>query len=258
MNILTNSHIHYGGAGRFKADGSWKHPDRTESTYELIAVTDSTVYLYDEQLGDLSLQKGQAVLLSPCVRHYGTKTSQNAGFFWLHFSVTGGKLPFENRVFERFEPLYLFRELLHLDNLPVKPSDAINSVTVHILSELSRIEQCRQSFDRQGEQIYEWIRIHARSGLLAGEIAEHFGFSKDHVTRILKASFGCGVKELTARFIMENAYNLLANSDLYIKEISARLGFSSDKAFVNYFYYHEGCYPSQFRNRMSKTHLNNR
>ena len=257
MNILMNSHVHYNTAGRFKADGEWRHPDRTERTYELIVVTDSAVYLHDVALGELCLKKGQAVLLSPNVRHYGTVITENTEFYWLHFSLTGGKLPFQGRVFSRFEPLYLFRELLHLGNLPKRPQDAINAVTVHILCELSRMENDTQRFDRKGEEIYEWIRIHARSGLSAEKVAAHFGFSKDHVTRILKGNFGCGVKALSARFLMENACNLLANTDLYIKEISARLGFRSDKAFVNFFYYHEGCYPTQFRNRLSKTHLNN-
>lgn len=58
------------------------------------------------------------------------------------------------------------------------------------------------------------------------------------------------------RFILSRAKELLCNTGLYVKEIAAQLDFPSDKAFIQFFFYHEGVYPEQFRRRFSRTHLN--
>lgn len=58
------------------------------------------------------------------------------------------------------------------------------------------------------------------------------------------------------RFILFRAKELLCNTGLYVKEIAAELDFPSDKAFIQFFFYHEGVYPEQFRRRFSRTHLN--
>ena len=39
---------------------------------------------------------------------------------------------------------------------------------------------------------------------------------------------------------------------------AAALGFSSDKAFIGFFKYHEGCFPTEFRDRFGKIHMNSR
>lgn len=89
-------------------------------------------------------------------------------------------------------------------------------------------------------------------------MAAQFGFSEDHLTRILQKTYGCGVKELTARFVTARARELLCNTNLYVKQVAAALGFSGDKAFIAFFKYHEGLSPARFRDRFSRTHMNNR
>lgn len=257
MNILINPNIKFDYAGYFISAGSWKHPERVETTYELICVTKGTVYMYDDIIGDICAETGTVILLEPGCRHYGTASSENVRFYWLHFS-TDGSLPFNKRFFTDFEQVQLFKELLHLNNLPQVPDYAVNSVLIHILSELYKSSDISLKYDRRAEEIYEWLRINADAELTAGAAAEHFGFSADHLSRILKANYGCGIKELTTRFIIEKARSLLCNTGLYVKEIAAQLGFSSDKAFIGFFKYHEGIFPEQFRSRFFKTHMNNK
>lgn len=257
MNILENQEIKFDYAGYFIANGVWKHPERTEKTYELIFVTRGTVHLFDELSGNLSAAPGELIILEPEVRHIGTEEAENVRFYWVHFYVNGS-LPFKKRYFERFEQGQLFRELLHLNNLPTVPSYAVNAVLVHILSELCRISEEAVPFDRRAEEIYEWLRINASAELKADAAAKFFGFSRDHLSRILKNSYGCGAKSLINSFLTEKAKNLLCNTELYVKEIAAQLRFSSDKAFIGFFKYHEGAYPEEFRSRFAKTHMNNR
>ena len=256
MNILTNPNITFVHAGLFTTDKEWIHPDRTEETYEIICVTKGVVYLNDNGT-EYALSKGQTILLLPGVRHYGSRKSSDVSFYWLHFSVKG-TLPLPSGIYGRNENVALFKEILHLENMPSPPEYAINAVLMHILSVLMcEYEKDKSKSDRLCEEIYEWIRINARATLSARTVADHFGFCTDHITRILRSGTGFGTKELTDRFIISKAKDLLCNTGKYVKEISAELEFPSDKAFVSFFRYHEGVYPSEFRNRFTQIHMNN-
>lgn len=258
MNLLINPYIKFDYAGYFVSKDRWIHPDRTEQTYEIIYVTHGKIHMYDEVIGKIEAIRGQVLLLEPGCRHYGTDYSEQVRFYWVHFHLHDGELPFSQRFFPYFEQNQLFRELLHLCNLPSETDYAVNAVLLHILSELCRLSGSLMQFDRRAEEIYEWLRINASAGLKAEAAAMQFGFSKDHLTRILRQSYGCGFKELTDRFLMAQARGLLCNTELYVKEVASALGFSSDKTFIGFFKYHEGIFPQEFRSRFSKIHMNNK
>ena len=151
MNILVNEHILFEYAGYFISSGEWIHPDKTEQTYEIIFVTQGTVFLCDEKQGPIEIRAGQVCLLEPGVRHYGTEISEGVRFYWVHFHLKQGCLPFEQRFFEAFEQKQLFRELLHLCNLMPQPDYAVNAVLNYILSELCRIAE------NEGKYAHAWF-----------------------------------------------------------------------------------------------------
>ena len=262
MNILTNPNVSFCYAGLFQSGGQWIHPQKTERTYEIIYVTEGEVYMCEEGPEgprQIHAKAGELFLLMPQLLHYGTKVTCGVSFYWLHFSLETGELPFKSRFFKKVDSGYLFKELLHCNNLPIVPEYLVNSVLLHILSELCRAseEECGR-FDGRAEKIYEWIRIHVDARLTVQDISRHFGYSCDHISRICKRNFGMNAKALINRFLTAKAKSALANTDKYVKEIGAELGFSSDKAFIAYFKYHEGCFPSEFRNRYGKIHMNSR
>lgn len=258
MNILTNNHIVFSYAGLFSTATEWIHPKRIEKTHEIICVTRGKVYI---QEGDREylVKQGQLILLSPNVVHCGTRVTSDVGFYWVHFTANEGALPFDKRFFESFNDMHLFKELLHYNNLPNVPEYAVNSVLIHILSVLCHLSEISvRSYNGIAETLLEWIRINADSSLTVKRVAEHFCFSPDHINRICKRNCGMGANALINNFLLAKAKELLCNTEKYVKEIAADLAFSSDKAFIGYFKYHEGCYPSEFRNHFGKTHMNNR
>ena len=258
MNILMNPNIRFGYAGLFRSEREWIHPERTEVTYEIIYVTRGEVWLREGET-EYHLQKGQLIVLTPNVCHVGSRPSTDVGFYWVHFSVSEGELPFSQRLFDRFEHAYLLKELLHYNNLPNAPTYLVNAVLLHILSELCRLSGGHTpSYDERAEKIYEWIRINADAALSVGKVAAHFGYSADHLSRICKSSFGVGARALIDRFLLARAKELLCNTDLYVKEIAAELSFSDDKAFLGFFKYHEGCFPTEFRERFARLHMNSK
>lgn len=254
MSILNES-IEFSYAGLFSTKADWIHPKRTEKTYEIICVTKGRVYIREGER-EYAAELGQVMLLSPNMLHYGTRVTNDVGFYWVHFSARE-ELPFDKRFFERFDDTYLFKELLHYNNLPSVPEYVVNSVLLHILAILCYLsEKSERSYNSVAETVYEWIRINADATLTVRRVAEHLSYSPDHINRICKKNYGIGAQALINRFLLARAKELLVNTGKYVKEIAAELAFSSDKAFIGYFHYHEGCYPSEFRNRFGKTHMN--
>ncbi len=258
MNSLIHPHIRFHFAGLFQNEGEWIHPDRVETTYEIIYVTRGEVWLREEDR-EVCLKEGQLILLPPRLRHGGSRPSSDVSFYWLHFSLSEGVgLPFSARRFEKFENASLFKEILHCQNLPAVPDYLVNSILLHILSELCRLSgEYEPRANASAEKIYEWIRINTDATLTVSAAAKRFGYSPDHLSRICKQNFGMGAETLINRFLCERAKSLLSNTEKYVKEIAAQLKFPNDKAFIAYFKYHEGCSPSEFRNRFGKIHMNN-
>lgn len=256
MSILINPNLQYVHAGLFRSERPWIHPDRTETTFEIIYVSRGEIYLREGER-PIHATKGQLILLNPHIRHVGTRETVGTEFYWLHFHVANGSLPFQARFFERFENAYLFKELLHWANLHEPCPELVGAVLAHILSELFYLsEVTKTASDARAERIREWIRINASASLTVETVAEHVGFSADHVSRLCKKAYGMSGGRLINRYLLSSAKELLCNTDLYVKEIAARLGFSTDKAFIGYFRYHEGLSPSDFRHRFGRLHMN--
>jgi len=257
MNMLLNPNIHFDYAGLFHSQDEWIHPARTEVTYEIIYVTQGVVHLQEGER-EYALEKGQLLLLEPQVCHVGCRKSCNVGFYWVHFTVTA-PLPFDARFFSRFDSAYLFRELLHYNNLPHQPDYAVNAILTHILARLCELSRQRTPQSNPlAEDIYDWIRANASASLRTGTVARRFGLSADHTARLLRKSFGMGTKAVIDLFLIKAAREQLCNTEKNIGEISYELGFSSDNAFISFFRYHENCYPSQYRKQFYKTHRNSR
>lgn len=258
MKSLSSENVHFCYGGLFSTDGEWIHPSRTEKTYELIYVTNSQVFL---TVGSepVCADKGQLLVLEPGICHTGSQTTVGTSFYWVHFRLDGGELPFSKRFFPHFENSYLFKELLHYSFLPASPEYLVNAILVRLLAEMQYLAQGpAENADQTAEEIFEWLRSRVSAQLTVAEAAAHFGYSKDHITRLLRRQYGIGAKELIDSFLLNAARDRLANTGRYIKEIAGELGFSSDKAFIAFFKYHEGLSPSTFRNSFFKIHMNSR
>ena len=255
MSILKNQNVEFVFAGLFQRKGEWIHPERVEKTYEIIYVTSGEVFIEDGGV-EHHLYPGELMILPPDQMHRGTRVTSDVGFYWLHFQLQGD-LPFTDRFFSHLEEAPLLRELLHYNNLPMIDEDMVNALLLQLLAKLSHLSRFHQGrYDEKAERIYEWTRIHAVSGLTVQKVADSFGYSTDHVTRICKRAYGLGVRELIDRFLIARAKELLCNTDKYVKEIAAELRFPNDKAFIGFFHYHEGRFPSELRQQLGKTHMN--
>lgn len=82
------------------------------------------------------------------------------------------------------------------------------------------------------------------------ELAEMLGISEGHLRRTFKQSAGCTLAEYLRNARIDRARTLIAQTELPIKTIAARLGFSSQNGFALAFQRTIGETPGAFRKRV--------
>lgn len=84
------------------------------------------------------------------------------------------------------------------------------------------------------------------------EIAESLYLSKSYLQKIYKSYFNKSIIEEMIEFRIENAKELLTNTDLTVTEIARKCGYSSYNYFVRQFRSCENLSPSEYRNSLRK------
>jgi AraC-like DNA-binding protein len=90
--------------------------------------------------------------------------------------------------------------------------------------------------------------IHVEVG--PADLAALLNLSGRQVARIVRHCKGYSTKKFITRTKLKTAKHLLATTDLVLKEIAERLGFSNEYYFSNVFKKHEGYPPGLFRKSM--------
>ena len=240
--------------GLFTTDHEWIHPERIEKTFEIIYVTEGKVSLFeDDKIYELT--KGDLVLLRPGILHGGhSKSFGRTSFYWLHFT---GDFPLEFCGYTgNFVGAGMFRELIHYDTLSSADYEASRIITEHILLNI-KSAHLNELKNKLPKEVHEWIRINAKSGLTAKMVSDHFDYNSEHLSRIIKKSYGISLKKLIDKLLCDEFENLLLNTNYSLKEISTFLGFGNDlSSCINFFKYHKKISPSVYRKKFSEIHMN--
>lgn len=247
--------IIYEGAGRFVSEGEWIHPDRIANSYELIFVILGTVYICENGT-QYELKKNHILLLEPGYRHYGFKKSASTSFFWLHFTgePQSNLLPKHQCINEGYNLSILFKQILHYltEN---QSNECLNYLTRLILFEVfSRKEE--KDKNRITSELAAWITANRDIHIKVEDLAKHFGYNPDYISRIFKLSYGKSVKEYIDSIRMDHIKKLLLTGDMTLTQIASSTGFTEYKYFLKFFKYHEGITPTQFLASYPKTHIN--
>ena len=260
MLTFDDVKLEFSYMGLFSTDDTWIHPDRTEVTYEIIYVVSGDVYI--ESAGQrFHLKKKDIIILPPDVRHFGYKSNTgNTKFYWVHFFMTNfDSLLKHSYILNNFTHASLFRELLHYNNIPNKflpIKSYADCLLAHIIAEISYSMNNSTESGKLPVSIYEYIRVNISSKLTVSDIAKHFGYNPEYISRITKQAYGYSLKQMILITLTQKAKDLLVNTNLSIKEIASQLQFATDNAFIGFFKYHEQISPSKYRNKYVYTHMN--
>lgn len=100
----------------------------------------------------------------------------------------------------------------------------------------------------QKREILDYIETHySQSDICLSLLADEFGLSEAHISRVIKAQTGLTYSEYIEAIRMKRAAELLADADLSIGEISLRLGYENQSTFFKAFKRTYHVPPSSFR-----------
>lgn len=239
--------------GLFDTRTEWIHPTITCDTVELIYVLAGKVNLFEGEK-TVCAKAGELLRLDPHLLHGGTqKREGHTSFYWLHFrtnDVSAWEIPKLGQAPRDTEKA--MREMMHL----WQTDRHLTELTLATF--LLESKHANEYKSRLAYEIREYLRLHAALPLRVSDVAAHFGYSADHLSRVYRKEFGQDLKEGITRHRLALSQSLLVNTDYSIKEIALMSGFEDENAFVKFFKYHEKLTPTMYRNRFFHIHMNNK
>ena len=79
------------------------------------------------------------------------------------------------------------------------------------------------------------------------DAANYMRYSDTYFCRLFKQGFGCNFTTYLTRYRMKEAVRLLKNTELSVKEIALKTGYSDSNYFAKVFKRINGVIPSEFR-----------
>lgn len=107
------------------------------------------------------------------------------------------------------------------------------------------------SFQRDNKsyitEIIVYIRENCSEIKSLQEVATHFGYNPDYLSKLLKRSVNHSYKELITTFCLEKALELLTHTTIPVYEIAQNCGFSNLTFFYQKFQEQYHCSPAEYR-----------
>lgn len=95
--------------------------------------------------------------------------------------------------------------------------------------------------------IKDYVEKHYNQEIKLTDFSDKYFFTKAYLSKLFKKTYGYGVYEYILSIRMERSKELLLNTNLPIKEISDRLGYSNNNYFSKAFKNHFQVSPTDFR-----------
>lgn len=272
--------------GKFAAPSpEWAHQDAALIDYELIVMTQGTLYL-DYNGVRYTVPSGQYLLLPPYadeenMRH-GFQPS-SCEFYWLHFVTADNcfykknppplleasfsmdpeqtlRLPVQGKVPAPDKLVVLMRQMQNNVRAGY-PQRALDYETSTVLWELhcqllldSRPQEPTQ--EPRASQLYmdmlDYVLANASGGLTVADVAAHFGYNAKYLSHLFVKLSGRPLKQYILRCRMDNANLLLTDTNLSIADIAQRLGYEDAHNFSRAYKKITGLSPSDYRQAYAK------
>lgn len=263
----------YHWCGTFTSpNNDWIHLTRNREDYELMVVTEGTLYIGDH-LADYTVHKGEYLLMGPTTFQHGTH-SGDCSFYWLHFGYHNEaqdhefltttveyipgmlSIPVTGTLASLERIIILLKQLQDSDRR-YKETSLNRYLCSAILAEIGA--QCGHLLNKEKqlkEQLYhdilDYISWHSQENLRIPEIAAHFGYNEKYLTTFFKKYAGITLKQQVLQTKMEVAKSSLSETTQPISQIAYSLGFSDAHNFSNAFRKITGLSPSEYRASYNK------
>lgn len=260
MLILPKeSELHFEFCGFFEAPSAeWVHMSRELREYELMIVTEGTLYIASEDtpsdIKEYEVPAGNYLLMPATKHQYGTHPS-SCKFYWFHFEhrrkESGFPLPYQGSCADMARLLPLIASLQDANR--THHNETLNGALFRaLLLELSLQQptsstQTKNHYAKLCEDIKNYIEWNYFSNIKVADIAAYFGYHEKYISTLFHKETGCKLKEYIQKSKMKHACQALSQTDISIAQLALNLGFSDAHNFSNAFRKIVGCSPSAYR-----------
>lgn len=99
------------------------------------------------------------------------------------------------------------------------------------------------------DQALDYIHHNFRSNIKINDLASYIGIDRSYLTNIFKSSTKLSPQEYLVRYRMEQAENMLKNTDMKIGDIAESIGYHDQLTFSKMFKKFAGVSPSSYRGK---------
>lgn len=203
--------------------------------------------------GDLIIYPAETPYKYSCIT-----TDQNVQFYWAHFtgyealSILEGyglslfphvhKISISNHIDLRFKALF--------DGFAIKDNFRDNDLSAlfdRLLIEIGRVLSVSGSGSSRIHKSVRYITEHLTEHIKIPDLARLENMSMTTYNLHFKAYMGISPTKYIIKLRIQQAMELLLNSDLSIQEVSARCGYNDYNFFTKIFKSQLGCSPTEYR-----------
>jgi len=228
--------------------------------YEILYVVRDGLTVTDEREEHV-LSCGDVFVLFPNTGAELTSEACGVAFYSLRFFVLAPeKIGFDQRQIcaaDNVRLHELFKYLIRMAENPAYTDAMYQSCIGVILAEIavaqSSSDQDNHRFDLMMSEVRHWLMMNMSDTSRPLEtVAAQFGYSKYHISRIFKKTYGQSIHEYIDELKIARAINLLLNTDRSVNQIAEELGYPSADSFIKFFKYHRSCSPGAFRRNLKQ------
>jgi AraC-like DNA-binding protein len=289
---LSKPILHVWSGQLLKQSGAaWSHRENHHTAqFEIMLLEKGDLELSVNDV-PVHLHAGQALLTPPYATVRGTETTTAlVSQYWVHFfadyepildndprinqaatqHLTTTTVPILNdwallpEQFTMHDPHHmflLFRQLLQSANELPNSQRQNDFFLAYFLCSLSadyiqNLSSKNEHSSLASTQISEWVRTNISSQLTVQAVADHFELNASYLSRLFKREMGIPLKSYILNMKVDYAKYLLASTNLPIAKVSEQAYFTETKQFMHTFKERTSMTPSEYRDTLSKTHLN--
>lgn len=199
-----------------------------------------------QQSESVLVQPGDMVLFAPCARGAHSKTGQDTFFQYLTFDLPGSTASFES--LPRFLP-GMDRVYDDLRRASARITDSALPSIAWVWGFCWSVAQPSSKY-RGNNSLYQaeaYLRNNLDRRVSVVELAAQTGISSRQLLRLFRDEHNLTVQDYSRQLRIQEASRLLLNTELAIKAIAARVGYSDLQEFNKLIRSGTGASPSAFR-----------
>lgn len=229
----------------------WKHAPRIpESQNNLIFVTEGVLYIEMQDV-QYTVNPGEFLFLPHGVLSIGYRPSGvPTGFFYAIFEAAAPPtLPAHFTLPDPVPVRELYMQLIRSCHHPDYPRAGIDALLHALLYEVHY--QLNHTVPSADNSLAASIKVYLHEtvfrNLTVNDVAAHFGFCPDYITRVFSRAEHMTIKAYITQLKIQRIEEYLASANTPVKVIAKKLNFPTPSALSKFYKYHTGKTPEEYR-----------